>query len=211
MVVAVDADLVVAAGAARRLERLHGLLVDHLECAVAPEQPAWEPTCPHDPFLYGLTADAARIYVADADREARLGLLKYVVYARDVRAVNIHEAKTHLPPEGVAQALRVRLLLDTHAFLRRVTDSDELSRRARRLIADGRNEIFFSAVSAWEIVIKSKLRRVTLPEDAERYIPEQLEQNAFEVLPVRLRQRFALRRYPTSTATRSIVSLWRRR
>lgn len=81
----------------------------------------------------------------------------------------------------------MRILLDTHAFLWWVTDSDELSRRARRLIGDGRNEIFFSAVSAWEIVIKSKLRRVTLPEDAERCIPEQLEQNAFEVLPVRLR------------------------
>lgn len=77
VVVAVDADLVVAGGAARRHERLHGLLVDHLECVVAPEQPAWEPTCPHDPFLYGLTADAARIYVADADVEAWLELVKY--------------------------------------------------------------------------------------------------------------------------------------
>lgn len=81
----------------------------------------------------------------------------------------------------------MRILLDTHAFLWWVTDSGELSGRARRLIADGRNEIFFSAASAWEIAIKSKLRRVTLPEDAERYIPEQLEQNAFQVLPVQLR------------------------
>ena len=80
----------------------------------------------------------------------------------------------------------MRLLLDTHAFLWWVTDSDELSRRARRLIADGRNEVFFSAASAWEIVIKANLGRVSLPEDAERYIPAQLEQNAFEVLPVRL-------------------------
>jgi len=80
----------------------------------------------------------------------------------------------------------VRLLLDTHAFLWWITDSDELSRRARRLIADGRNEIFFSVVSAWEIAIKSKLGRVTLREDVDRYIPEQLQQNAFDVLPVQL-------------------------
>lgn len=81
----------------------------------------------------------------------------------------------------------MRLLLDTHAFLWWVTDSDELSRRARRLIGDGGNEIFFSAASAWEIAIKSAIRRVTLPEDPERYVMEQLEQNAFQILPVQLR------------------------
>ncbi len=81
----------------------------------------------------------------------------------------------------------MRILLDTHAFLWWVTDDEQLSRRARRLIGDGRNEIFFSAASAWEIAIKSSLGRVTLPDDAERYIPAQLEQNAFGILPVQLR------------------------
>ncbi len=80
----------------------------------------------------------------------------------------------------------MRILLDTHAFLWWVTDSDELSRRARRLIGDGRNEIFFSAASAWEIAIKSGLHRVTLPEDAQTYIPAQLEENAFQILPIQL-------------------------
>ena len=49
----------------------------------------------------------------------------------------------------------MRILFDTHAFLWWVTDSAELSRRARRVIADGANEIYFSAASAWEIAIKS--------------------------------------------------------
>ena len=80
----------------------------------------------------------------------------------------------------------MRILLDTHAFLWWVTDSDELSRRARRLIADGSNEIFFSAASAWEIAIKSGLRRITLPEDPETFVMDQLEQNAFQILPVQL-------------------------
>lgn len=90
----------------------------------------------------------------------------------------------------------MRILLDTHAFLWWVTDSAELSRRARRLIADGGNEIFFSTVSAWEIAIKSKLRRITLPEDAQRYIPEQLEQNAFQVLPLQLRHALGVTTLP---------------
>jgi PIN domain nuclease of toxin-antitoxin system len=80
----------------------------------------------------------------------------------------------------------VRILLDTHAFVWWVSDSDELSRRARRLIADGANEIFFSAASAWEIAIKSRLRRATLPPDAERFVREQLELNAFQMLPIQV-------------------------
>lgn len=80
----------------------------------------------------------------------------------------------------------MRILLDTHAFLWWVTDDEQLSRRARRLLGDGKNEVFFSAASAWEISMKSSLGRVALPDDAERYVPKQLEQNAFEVLPVRL-------------------------
>ncbi len=80
----------------------------------------------------------------------------------------------------------MRLLLDTHAFLWWLTDDERLSRRARRVIGDGANEVFVSAASAWEIAIKTRLGRVRLPEDVERYIPDQLEQNAFQVLPVRL-------------------------
>jgi len=80
----------------------------------------------------------------------------------------------------------VRLLLDTQAFLWWVTDDGALSRRARRLIGDGKNEIFFSAASAWEIAIKARLGRVSLPEDLESYFLTQLEQNAFQVLPVQL-------------------------
>lgn len=76
--------------------------------------------------------------------------------------------------------------MDTHAFVWWVSDSDELSRRARRLIADGANEIFFSAASAWEIAIKSRLRRATLPADAERFVSEQLELNAFQMLPIQV-------------------------
>jgi PIN domain nuclease of toxin-antitoxin system len=80
----------------------------------------------------------------------------------------------------------VRLLLDTHAFLWWLTDDEQLSPRAKRVIRDGNNQVFFSVASAWEIAIKAKLGRVTLPEDPERFIPDQLEVNAFEVLPVRL-------------------------
>ena len=90
----------------------------------------------------------------------------------------------------------MRILLDTHAFVWWVTDSEELSRRARRLIGDGANEIFFSVASAWEIAIKSRLRRARLPEDAEHFVSEQLEQNGFQVLPIRLHHALGVARLP---------------
>jgi PIN domain nuclease of toxin-antitoxin system len=78
----------------------------------------------------------------------------------------------------------VRLLLDTHAFLWWITDDDRLSERAGGLIADGTNEVFFSAASAWEIAVKAGLGRIRLPENAWSFTPEQLERNAFRPLPV---------------------------
>lgn len=81
----------------------------------------------------------------------------------------------------------MRLLLDTHVFLWWITDDKRLSARARGLIAGGANEVFFSAASAWEIAIKARLRRVVLPEEPERFIAEQVEANAFQVLPVHIR------------------------
>lgn len=80
----------------------------------------------------------------------------------------------------------MRALLDTHAFLWWTTDSPRLSDRAREVIADGRNELFFSAASGWEIAIKAGLGRLEVPEDLGRFMSEQLSRNAFEVLPVHL-------------------------
>jgi PIN domain nuclease of toxin-antitoxin system len=49
----------------------------------------------------------------------------------------------------------MKLLLDTHLLLWAAEDSNELSRTARRLIADPENALFFSVVSLWEMVIKT--------------------------------------------------------
>jgi len=80
----------------------------------------------------------------------------------------------------------MKALLDTHVFLWWITDDQRLSSRVREIIADGTNEILFSAASGWEIAIKTRLGRLQLPDDPEIFIPEQLELNAIEVLPCRL-------------------------
>ena len=80
----------------------------------------------------------------------------------------------------------MRLLLDTHAFLWSISAPDRLSGRARRAIEDGANDVFLSAASAWEIAIKAGLGRISLPQDPERFVPDQMAQNSIQPLPVQL-------------------------
>ena len=90
----------------------------------------------------------------------------------------------------------MRALLDTHAFLWWVDDDDRLSAAARDAIADGGNEILFSVVSAWEIVTKAALGRLTIEDATGDLIPQQIEANAFQVLPVHLRHALRLANLP---------------
>jgi PIN domain nuclease of toxin-antitoxin system len=78
------------------------------------------------------------------------------------------------------------LLLDTHAFLWWVSDDAALSRRARSAIADRGNACLVSAASAWEIAIKASLGKLEIGSDVARFIPEQMAENGFEVLPIEL-------------------------
>ncbi|QLE57408.1 type II toxin-antitoxin system VapC family toxin [Nostoc sp. TCL26-01] len=80
----------------------------------------------------------------------------------------------------------MRALLDTHTFIWWVIDDNRLSSTARNIIADPGNNLFFSAASAWEIVIKVRLGKLNLPEPPETYIPNRLTINRFESLPIQV-------------------------
>lgn len=80
----------------------------------------------------------------------------------------------------------MNVLLDTHAFLWWIDNNPKLSSRASGIISDAGNAIFLSAVSGWEIVIKARLGKLTLPDDLERFIADQLVTNAFSGLPIQL-------------------------
>ena len=64
----------------------------------------------------------------------------------------------------------MKVLLDTHAFLWAVMDSDRLSDRARDLIGDSANELCLSGASAFEIAVKATKGHLLLPEDPDSYI-----------------------------------------
>jgi PIN domain nuclease of toxin-antitoxin system len=81
----------------------------------------------------------------------------------------------------------MRVLLDTHTFLWWNTDDPRLSPKARELIADGRNEIYLSVASAWEIAIKAARGSLILPEPPEQYVPSRLRLHRMLVLTIQLR------------------------
>jgi PIN domain nuclease of toxin-antitoxin system len=80
----------------------------------------------------------------------------------------------------------MRALLDTHTYLWWITNNPNLSSHAREIMSDGENELFFSAASGWEIAIKVKLGRLTLPDMPERFIPQQLRINNIQSLPIEM-------------------------
>lgn len=58
----------------------------------------------------------------------------------------------------------MNLLLDTHVFLWAVDNNPNLSPKARSAIVDGRNVVFVSAATAWEITIKKGIGKLNIPQ-----------------------------------------------
>ena len=80
----------------------------------------------------------------------------------------------------------MRLLLDTHTFLWWIDDSLQLSRRARSAIGREGNECLVSLASCWEVAIKASLGKLHIAVPLERFIPEQLAINRFQLLGIEL-------------------------
>ena len=59
----------------------------------------------------------------------------------------------------------MNLLLDTHVLIWAAYDPARLSARARSLILDPANSLYFSVASIWEVAIKSSLGRTDFAVD----------------------------------------------
>jgi PIN domain nuclease of toxin-antitoxin system len=65
-----------------------------------------------------------------------------------------------------------------------VLDDKRISAKAKSIIKDSKNEIYFSAASAWEMSIKIRLGRLTIAGELEPFIVKQLAENIFSTLPI---------------------------
>ncbi|HJU12436.1 MAG TPA: type II toxin-antitoxin system VapC family toxin [Candidatus Binataceae bacterium] len=98
----------------------------------------------------------------------------------------------------------MRLLLDTHIFLWWWSGDRKLSGATRRLIGRA-EEVFVSAASAWEIVIKAALGKLRF----EGEIGEAVEACQFTELPIATRHAEALRklaRYHSDPFDRMLIA-----
>ncbi|NEQ33860.1 MAG: type II toxin-antitoxin system VapC family toxin [Leptolyngbya sp. SIO4C5] len=67
----------------------------------------------------------------------------------------------------------MRILLDTHIFLWFISGDTRLATDVRDAIRDPSNEVYLSAVSVWEVIVKYQLGKLPLPEPPETYLPKQ--------------------------------------
>jgi PIN domain nuclease of toxin-antitoxin system len=78
----------------------------------------------------------------------------------------------------------MKLLVDTCTFLWIVGGGGVLPPRVRDLFLSPENDVYFSAVSAWEIALKYANGRLPLPEAPERLVPAERERRGMMALPL---------------------------
>ncbi|MDH3504837.1 MAG: type II toxin-antitoxin system VapC family toxin [Nitrospirota bacterium] len=71
----------------------------------------------------------------------------------------------------------MKVLLDTCTFLWIITDNKALSSVSRDFFSDPSHEIFLSAISVWEMLVKFSLGKIQLPTPVDQFIPQQRERH----------------------------------
>jgi PIN domain nuclease of toxin-antitoxin system len=78
----------------------------------------------------------------------------------------------------------MKLLVDTCTFLWIVGGGRALPPRVHDCYLSPENEVYLSAVSAWEIALKYAAGRLPLPEVPERLVPAERERRGMMALPL---------------------------
>ena len=61
-------------------------------------------------------------------------------------------------------------LLDTHILIWTIMGMPELSEKARKIIVNRRNRLFYSTVSVWEVALKHRLHPQSIPCSGAMFI-----------------------------------------
>jgi PIN domain nuclease of toxin-antitoxin system len=90
----------------------------------------------------------------------------------------------------------MKLLLDTCTFLWVAAGDPRLGGRARSLFQAAENEVYLSAASAWEIVIKHDLGKLPLPTSPEAFVRQMREAHGIASLLIDEESALHLSRLP---------------
>jgi PIN domain nuclease of toxin-antitoxin system len=78
----------------------------------------------------------------------------------------------------------MKYLLDTVVWMWSVGPSEKIGKPGLEIIKNGEAEIYLSAVSSWELAIKTQLGKFDLPEAPRSYIPKRLAQQGIRSLSI---------------------------
>ena len=66
----------------------------------------------------------------------------------------------------------MRLLLDTHIILWSIAEPDNLTQNIKEELENDSNELWFSPISIWEIILLAEKRRISLGSDTVKAVRE---------------------------------------
>ena len=101
------------------------------------------------------------------------------------------------PINQSSNTISMKVLLDTHTFIWLDTAPEKLSAVAMRACQNPDNELYLSVASVWEILIKSRLGKLTLDVPLESMIQVQRELNNLQILPIGLDHVLTLQNLPS--------------
>lgn len=78
----------------------------------------------------------------------------------------------------------MNLLLDTCTFLWFISGDGRLPESLVAAIREPANDVWLSAVSVWEGVVKHGLGKLALPEEPGTYLPRQRQRHGIDPLPL---------------------------
>ncbi|MBI9082268.1 MAG: type II toxin-antitoxin system VapC family toxin [Desulfobacterales bacterium] len=91
----------------------------------------------------------------------------------------------------------MKLLLDTCTFLWLTKGREDLSVDAIEAFSDPKNEVYLSAVSAWEINVKYRIGRLPLPLPPDQFIPKERKRHLIARLDLSEQDTLHLCKLPT--------------
>ena len=90
----------------------------------------------------------------------------------------------------------MKVLLDTQIALWAWTQPERIPKNLSAVMTSSDNEVWFSQVSTWEIVIKHGLGRLQLPERPGQFLPHAIERSGFNYVPIEDSALYFLDRLP---------------
>lgn len=75
-------------------------------------------------------------------------------------------------------------LLDTGVWLWSLWEPERIARKAREVMADLHQQLFISAVTSWEVTIKTGTGKLTLPEPPASFVPRRMADQGLRPLPI---------------------------